>query len=231
MIKTGEYQRVLYVTISVPPVNVLDTAACNELADVLKDASLDEGLSAVIISGEGKCFSAGASVEEHTKEKAGDMITALGNACKALDQVPVPTVAQVNGFCFGGAFELAMYCDFIVADPDAVFGVPEITLAFFPPLACSMLPRIVGPKNAAHMIFTGRSVKAEQAMSMGIVQEIIEQEDWGKIAKTVQQYQCTGSEAGKRSTTQRHGTERRPICRRDFTRTVSQPALPYRRCQ
>ncbi|MCP5050535.1 MAG: enoyl-CoA hydratase/isomerase family protein [bacterium] len=182
MIKIERDGRVLHVKLSIPPVNVLDTAACNELADRLNEIPSDGSISAVILSGEGKCFSAGASVEEHKKEQAGDMMAALTDACKALDRVPVPTAALVHGFCFGGAFELVMFSDFIVADPSAAFGVPEITLAFFPPLACSALPGIVGRQNAAHMIFTGKSVNAERAQAMGIVQEIIAQEEWGKVA-------------------------------------------------
>jgi cyclohexa-1,5-dienecarbonyl-CoA hydratase len=174
-------ERVLHLKLSIPPVNVLDTAACRELADILQDAAGDETLAALLLSGEGKCFSAGASVEEHKKELAPAMIEALTDACKALQRMPVPTAAMVHGFCFGGGFELVMYCDFIVADASAKFGVPEITLAFFPPFACSALPAIVGRHNAAHMIFTGKSVDAERAQAMGIVQEIIPREEWGKM--------------------------------------------------
>lgn len=183
MIKVERDERVLHVKLDLPPVNVLDTATCNQLIEELYKASTDHSLAAVLVSGEGKCFSAGASVEEHKKDEAEAMITALTDACKALYNMPVPTVAMVHGFCFGGAFELALFCDFVVADPSAQFGVPEVTLAFFPPLACSALPSIVGRQNAAHMIFTGEAVDAERALAMGLVQKITPREDWGKTAR------------------------------------------------
>ncbi len=122
-------------------------------------------------------------MEEHQEKLAKDMIPAFTGACQALYQVPVPTVALVHGFCFGGGFELVMYADFIAADPSAQFAVPEIKLAFFPLLACSALPGIVGRQNAAHLIFTGDTIDAQRALAMGLVQQIVEQSEWEKIAK------------------------------------------------
>lgn len=183
MIKVEKNERILYLKLSIPPVNVIDTAACKELTEKLKEAANDTSIAAVLLSGEGKCFSAGASVDEHEEKLAREMIFSFTDACKSLYEMPVPTAALVHGFCFGGAFELVMYADFIVADPSAKFGVPEITLAFFPPVACSALPGIVGRQNAAHLIFTGETIDAERALSMGIAQQIIEQSQWEKIAR------------------------------------------------
>ncbi|MCK5056905.1 MAG: enoyl-CoA hydratase/isomerase family protein [Candidatus Aminicenantes bacterium] len=183
MINVDRNERVLHLKINVPPVNVFDTAACNELAGKLKEAAADETIAAVLLSGEGKCFSAGASVEEHGEELAKKMIPAFTAACQALYEMPVPTVALIHGFCFGGGFELVLYADFIVADPTASFAVPEIKLAFFPPLACSALPGIVGRQNAAHLIFTGDTIDAERAHAVGLVQKIAGQSEWENIAK------------------------------------------------
>ena len=181
MIAIEKNERVLHLILDIPPVNVLDTANCQELAEKLKKAAEDDSLSGVIISGEGKCFSAGASVEEHKKELADEMIGAVVETCRALYQLPVPTIALVHGFCFGGALELILYSDFIVADPSAKFGVPEITLAFIPPFACSALPGIVGRQNAAHLILTGETINAERAHAIGLVQKIVEKADWGDV--------------------------------------------------
>ncbi len=183
MIKAERKERVLHLKLNIPPVNVLDTATCRELTGKLNEVAADKTIAAVLLSGEGKCFSAGASVEEHEEKLAQDMIPGFTGACQALYEMPVPTAALVHGFCFGGALELALYADFIVADPSAKFSVPEITLAFFPPLACSALPGIVGRQNAAHLIFTGETVDAERAYAMGLVQKITEQSEWEKIAE------------------------------------------------
>ena len=181
MIAVEKNERVLHLILDIPPVNVLDTANCEELAEKLKNASKDDTLAGVIISGEGKCFSAGASVEEHKKEKADRMIGSFVDVCRALYELPVPSITLVHGFCFGGALEIALYSDFIIADPSAKFAVPEIKLAFFPPFACSVLPRIVGRQNAAHMIFTGDTVDAERAHAMGLAQKIVIKDEWGEI--------------------------------------------------
>lgn len=183
MIEVEKDQRVLHLKLNVPPVNVINTAACKELAEKLREISTDNSIAAILLSGEGKCFSAGASVEEHREEPAKEMIPAFAGACQALYEMPVPTIALVHGFCFGGALELVLYSDFIVADPSAQFAVPEIKLAFFPPLACSALPGIVGRQNAAHLIFTGDTIDAQRALAMGLVQQILEQSEWEKITK------------------------------------------------
>lgn len=181
MIKIERNERVVNLKLNIPPVNVIDTATCNELADKLKEAAADKSIAGVILSGEGKCFSAGASVEEHEKKLVGNMIFSFTEVCRILYEMPVPSVALIHGFCFGGALELALYADFIIADPNAKLGIPEISLAFFPPLACSALPGIVGRQNAAHLIFTGESVTAERALAMGLVQKIVEQSSWEKV--------------------------------------------------
>jgi len=181
MISAEKKDRVLQLKINVPPVNVIDIKTCNELAEQLKTAALDQSLAGVVISGEGKCFSAGASVEDHREERSREMILAFTEACRSLYRMPVPTVAFIHGFCFGGGFELTMYCDFLIADPSAKFGVPEIKLAFFPPFACSVLAGIVGRQNASYLIYTGESIHAEHALQMGLVQKISPQAEWEQM--------------------------------------------------
>jgi len=98
--------------------------------------------------------------------------------CERLAEMPVPVVALVHGVCYGGAMEVISFCDFVVADPDARFGVPEISLAFFPPYACYQFPRIAGDQNAAYLVLTGKAVSAQQAQAMGFVQQIENRENW-----------------------------------------------------
>ena len=181
MINITRNDRVVHLAIDVPPVNVLDAAALREMADKLEELEQDETIAAVLVSGAGRCFSAGASVEDHEKAKAPDMIGALADVCKRLAQFPAATVALVHGPCMGGGLEVAMFCDFVVADPSAQFGVPEITLAFFPPFACAELPRLVGRQNASYLALTGEAVDADKALGMGLVQKIMDQDAWPKV--------------------------------------------------
>ncbi len=181
MIDVVKRERVVHLAFDAPPVNVLDAALLGELVERLDRLSRDDGVAAVVLSGAGKCFSAGASVAEHKPPLAGKMIDALIAACVALSDLPVPVVALVHGACLGGALEVACFCDFVVADPGATFGHPEIKLAFFPPLACARLPRLTGRQNAAFMILTGETLSAERALSLGLVQKLLPRDDWGQL--------------------------------------------------
>ncbi|MEW6365887.1 MAG: enoyl-CoA hydratase/isomerase family protein [Acidobacteriota bacterium] len=181
MIVVEKKDRVLHLALSNPPVNILTAALLKELAQQLRSAAIDESLAAVLLSGNGKCFSAGASVEEHRQEMAGDMIGALLDACDALDRLPAVSVAMIHGACLGGALELVHFCDFVVADPGATLGVPEISLAFFPPLACAHLPRLTSRQNAAHLILTGETITADRAHAMGLVQKLATRDEWKSV--------------------------------------------------
>ncbi len=183
MLECTNNDRVVHIRIDAPPVNVLDGAILSALADRLEETAPDPDVNAVLISGEGRCFSAGASVAEHHRELAPAMIGALRRACTALADHPVPAIALVHGACLGGAMEVISCCDFVVADPGATFGQPEVKLAFFPPIAAAMLPRLAGYQNAAYSVLTGQNLSADQAASMGVVQLLLEKERWGEIDK------------------------------------------------
>lgn len=181
MIETTERGRVVHLALAAPPVNVLDTALLDELATRLRQLASREDLAAVLLSGSGRCFSAGASVSEHRPEHVERMLAALDSACGALHEMPVPAVALVHGPCLGGALELVSFCDFIVADPQATFGQPEIRLAFFPPVGCVQLPRISGSQNAAWLVLAGETVNAERAQAMGLVQKLLPRDHWQEV--------------------------------------------------
>ncbi len=181
MIDIARHERVVHLVINVPPVNVLDGAALRELIEQLRDLESDDTVAAVVLSGEGRCFSAGASVTEHKQDQAEAMLTALSEACLALAAFPAPVVAAIHGACLGGGMELISYCDFVVAAPDATLGQPEIKLAFLPPVACHRLPRLTGFQNAAYTILSGDNLTAERAQAMGLVQKILPKEEWSEI--------------------------------------------------
>ncbi|MFI5142842.1 MAG: enoyl-CoA hydratase/isomerase family protein [Thermoanaerobaculales bacterium] len=181
MIDVTKRGRIVHLSINAPPVNVLDSAVLSDLVAHLRRLAADENVAAVLLSGAGRCFSAGASVAEHKQERADAMLSSLLDACRALAELPVPAVALVHGACLGGALELISFCDFAVADPAATFGQPEIRLAFFPPVACYQLPRLTGLQNAAYTIFTGDTLSAERALAMGIVQRVVPKEEWGQV--------------------------------------------------
>jgi cyclohexa-1,5-dienecarbonyl-CoA hydratase len=181
MVNVERRERVVHMMINAPPVNVLDAAILGELVDRFGELEADSSLAAVVLSGEGRCFSAGASVAEHKQEQAEGMVSALEKACLALPAFPTPVIAAVHGSCLGGAMELISFCDFVVADPEAVFGQPEIKLAFFPPVALHQLPLLTGYQNAAYSILSGENLPADRALAMGLVQKILPKDDWAEI--------------------------------------------------
>jgi len=181
MIDVVRRERVVHLVINAPPVNVLDGAILTELVERLGELESDETVAAVILSGEGRCFSAGASVAEHKQDQAEGMLTALSEACLALPAFPAPVVAAVHGACLGGAMELISYCDFVVAAPESTLGQPEIKLGFLPPVACHKLPRLTGFQNAAYSILSGENLTVDQALMMGLVQKILLKDEWAEI--------------------------------------------------
>jgi cyclohexa-1,5-dienecarbonyl-CoA hydratase len=183
MISVTRNERVVTVAIDCPPVNVLDAKALNELNGKLQELAGDESIAAILVMGAGRCFSAGASVEDHEKKRAPGMIAALADVCKTLSELPMATAALVHGPCMGGGLEVALFCDFIVADPGAKFGVPEITLAFFPPFACYQLPKLTGLQNANYLALTGETIDVPAAQAMGLVQKVSEKDEWGRVEK------------------------------------------------
>jgi len=164
----------LHMTLAAPPANILDGETMAEIVGCLEAEASDPHLKAVVFEGEGKHFCFGASVEEHTKAKAGAMIAGFHGLFKRLLATDLVTIALVRGQCLGGGMELALFCNFIIAEPKARFGQPEIQLAVFPPVAAQLLPGIIGQLRADDMILTGRSIDAQTAKEWGLVHAVAE---------------------------------------------------------
>ncbi len=155
--------------LSAPPGNVIDRALCLDLVAAIRAEGKDPRLKAFVLAAEGKHFSYGASIPEHVAGKMEAFLPAFHDVFRALAECGVPTVAAVRGLCLGGALELVSFCSFVVAEKDAVFAVPEITLGVFPPVACLTLPWKIGRARAEEMILTGRRMSAEEAKATGLV--------------------------------------------------------------
>jgi cyclohexa-1,5-dienecarbonyl-CoA hydratase len=151
-----------------PPVNVIDVRMMEELAQVLAEIEAQSFLTAVIVIGEGRAFSAGVDIAAHTPDKVEEMLTKFHALVRALVAMRKVTVAAVHGLCLGGGAELAMVCDLVYTSEDAEWGFPEIKLGCFPPVACTALAALVGQKKAAELILTGRSVTGREAGEIGL---------------------------------------------------------------
>lgn len=158
--------------------NALSFALIRELGEVLRRPGLMEA-RALVVTGEGqKAFCAGADVKELQRrslqqQRAG---AELGQAVFGLlDQLPIPSIALVNGFAFGGGCELALACTLRLALPNAKFGLPEVKLGLIPGYGGTQrLPRLVGSGRALELVMTGRTVAADEALAIGLVNRIVE---------------------------------------------------------
>lgn len=157
------------VTLRNPPLNVIDIPMMEEFAQVLAHIESQSQVTAVVVSGEGKAFSAGVDIVAHTPYKAEGMLAKFHALIRALVASRKVTVAAVHGLCLGGGAELAMVCDLVYSSDDAEWGFPEIKLGCLPPVACTALAALVGQKKAAELILTGRSVTGREAAEIGLV--------------------------------------------------------------
>lgn len=155
-----------------PPVNILNIEMMREITDVLLGVQKSQGLRALVISAEGKFFSAGVDVGEHTKEKVREMISVFHGIFDNLNRINVPTIALVAGPALGGGCELALYCDMVLASERAKFGQPEIKVGVFPPIAAFLVPNIAPMKFSAEMLLTGETYLAAEMKAVGLVNRV-----------------------------------------------------------
>lgn len=168
-VRTEHDGAVLRVVLGPPPANIVDGACIEALRTVLKELPAEGPLRLVVIEGEGKHFSFGASVEEHLPREVATMLPGFHGLLRELLEVPAPTLALIRGCCLGGGLELAMCCDVLLAQEGAKLGQPEIVLGVFAPAASAMLPLRIGHAAATDLLLTGRNVRAERAQELGLV--------------------------------------------------------------
>lgn len=167
--------------------NALNTATLRELRAALllcehhaanRDGKSDGQVDVVILTGSGeKSFIAGADILE-MKDKSheeGEAFARMGQGVtRAIELLPQPVIAAVNGFALGGGCEFAIACDFILASENAVFGQPEVALGIIPGFGGSVrLARFVGQPRARELIYTGRKIKADEAKRIGLANEVV----------------------------------------------------------
>jgi cyclohexa-1,5-dienecarbonyl-CoA hydratase len=156
-----------------------------EICDVLAAWRDMQDLKVVLFEGAGKCFSAGVDVKEHIGDLAPRMIERFHGMFRAMDRLGAVTIASVQGSCLGGGCELAVFCDLAIASQDATFGQPEIMVGVFPPIAAHIFPRIINHKAAMELVLSGRTVSAEEALALGLVNRVVGQE---KLAKETREF-------------------------------------------
>jgi cyclohexa-1,5-dienecarbonyl-CoA hydratase len=167
--------RVAFVTLASPPLNILTAAAMGQLTGALQRAEQDRSLLAVVIRAEGRAFSAGADVGEHRPEEAPTMIAAFSDLFRVLGAIELPLVMVVDGAALGAGFEVVTMADVLLASERATFGQPEIRLGFFAPVGVTALPARVGVARAVEITCTGRTYSAGEMLEIGLVTRVVPQ--------------------------------------------------------
>jgi enoyl-CoA hydratase/carnithine racemase len=160
-----------------PKMNALNVQVQEEIRAAATEAGERDDVKAVVVYGGDKVFAAGADIKEMADMQYVDMVRrsgALQSSFSAVARIPKPVIAAVNGYALGGGCELALCADVRFAAEDAVLGQPEILLGVIPGAGGTQrLTRLVGPSKAKDIIFTGRFVRAEEALAIGLVDRVL----------------------------------------------------------
>jgi enoyl-CoA hydratase/carnithine racemase len=177
-IKLTIEDKVALLTIDHPPVNALSSTVFAELDDALNEITGNPDVRALVITGTGAAFVAGADIREFTQLQSGaDAAARIQENMKVInrvDELPIPVIAAVNGYCLGGGEELALACDLRIASANARFGQPEVDLGIMPGWGGTQrLLRLIGPARTLEICLTGAQIPAQEALRMGLVNKVV----------------------------------------------------------
>jgi enoyl-CoA hydratase len=182
--------RIAFATINNPPMNALSREVFLEIEDVFSQFEKDDSIKAVVFSGEGRAFIAGADIRMlqavKGKEDAKELTVIFHRTLNRIEEMRKPVIAAIHGYCLGGGLEFALACHMRIAGEKAQFGVPEIKLGIFPGAGGTQrLPRVVGKAKALEMILTGEFISAQEALAIGLVNKVVPHEEVLSEAKAL----------------------------------------------
>ncbi len=177
-VRTAEDGEVVSLELNRPPLNIMNIAMMKEVNAALVELRKDPKAKLLLIKSQGKAFSAGVDVSDHTAEKVGEMMGEFHRMFELLHGFLVPTVAVVDGAALGGGCELALFCDMVLASEKAKFGQPEIKVGVFPPVAAAVLPQMVGRNRALELLMSGDTISAAEAERIGMINKVFPAEEF-----------------------------------------------------
>jgi enoyl-CoA hydratase/carnithine racemase len=179
-----------------PPMNALSVPMQDELTAAAEQVSADDGVRAVVLYGGPKVFAAGVDIKEMAEASYATMASdtrRLQATFTTVARIPKPVVAAVTGYALGGGLELALCADFRVFGEKAKAGQPEILLGIIPGAGGTQrLPRLIGPARAKDIVFTGRFVAAQEALTMGLADRVVPDDEVYQAARELAGRFATG---------------------------------------
>jgi len=174
--------KLLRLRLARPKANIVDAAMIAALQAALQQHLPNPRLRGVLLDAEGPHFSFGASVEEHLPDSCAAMLKSLHALVVQLLESPVPVLVAVRGQCLGGGLEVVAAGNLIFAAPGAMLGQPEIKIGVFAPAASCLLPARIGQAQAEDLLFSGRSIGAEEAFRIGLVTAVADDPEQAAVA-------------------------------------------------
>ena len=175
-VQMRRHSDILWLILDRPPLNILSIEMLDQLTRSMRDAiKLPPRL--VVITGAGdRAFCAGVDIRDHRDGRDKEMLRAVYDNCAAFEELRshnIPTVALVKGHALGGGCELALLCDSVIAHEDATFGLPEISLGVFPPVAAVYFPALIGQNATMRLMLTGETIQAKEALRLGLAHQVL----------------------------------------------------------
>jgi cyclohexa-1,5-dienecarbonyl-CoA hydratase len=174
---------VAHVTLTNPPLNVINLPMMLELQHSLADLESRPDIAIILFEGDSHAFSAGVDIKAHLPEQVREMLTSFHAVIRAIVASRKITIAAVQGACLGGGAELAAVCDMVYTARDATWGFPEIKLGCYPPVATVALPALVGQKRASELILTGRQISGDEAVAIGLANRSVRAEELNTVIR------------------------------------------------
>jgi enoyl-CoA hydratase len=176
--------RIATITMNRPEAyNTITVGMAKEVLEALGEVAADDEMRAVVITGAGgKAFCTGADIKEArergTLQLEKRFLALTNEMINAIEDLPKPVIAAVNGYCLGGGYEIALACDFIIASEDASFGFPEIKLGVLPAAGGTQrLPRLIGKLKAKELLLLGERISAKEAERLGMVTKVVKKDE------------------------------------------------------
>jgi enoyl-CoA hydratase/carnithine racemase len=170
------HKNILWLILDRPPLNILSIEMLDQLSAAIREA-VKHPPRLIVITGAGeKAFCAGVDIRDHLDGREKEMLRAVQENCAAFEELRarhIPTVALVKGYALGGGCELAALCDTVIAHEHASFGLPEINLGVFPPVASVYFPALLGYHTTMRLILTGETIKASEALRLGLAHQVL----------------------------------------------------------
>src|SRR6266496_6199032 len=170
------HRDILWLILDRPPLNILSIEMIDKLTAAMRGA-IKNPPRLIVITGAGeRAFCAGVDIHDHLDGREVEMLRVVRDNCAAFEELHarnIPTVALVKGHTLGGGCELAALCDTVIAQEDATFGLPEISLGVLPPVAAVYFPALIGLNATMRLMLTGETIPAKEALRLGLAHQVL----------------------------------------------------------